>query len=148
MLRWRLLLGTLIIAALVGLCWLDAQPPCRAFGCCRWSSSPPCWPPRKCSIWRPSPECGRCDGRLSAATSCWSPCLAGIGGVSIEHCPTRVAVLTWATADHRLAQTVDAWRCLGVAVLLAVFAEMRRYRKPGGNTANIAAGVFASSTSE
>ena len=26
MLRWRLLLGTLIIAALVGLCWLDAQP--------------------------------------------------------------------------------------------------------------------------
>ena len=25
MLRWRLVLGTLIIAALVGLCWLDAQ---------------------------------------------------------------------------------------------------------------------------
>ena len=27
MLRWRLLLGTLIIAALVALCWFDCQTP-------------------------------------------------------------------------------------------------------------------------
>ena len=29
MLRWRLLLGTLLVAALIGLCWLDAKAESR-----------------------------------------------------------------------------------------------------------------------
>ena len=76
-------------------------------------------------------------GRLSAATSCWSSCtwLAMCGSVGCSF-DSRHAGIAW-------RRSADVAGHRGVAVFAVFFAEMCRYRKPGGNTANIAAGVFA-----
>ncbi|MBN1394311.1 MAG: phosphatidate cytidylyltransferase [Pirellulales bacterium] len=143
MLRWRFLLGTLIVAALAGLCWLDIHAPvpglylmpvvvliavlatrelldmAAAVGI----------HPLKLPIY---------FGNVTLLMASWclphymktglSSSQAAIGPVASETNPATSSVLAFAF----------------FAIVLTVFwDEMRRFRRPGGNVANIAAGVFA-----
>ena len=139
MLRWRLPLGFLIIAALVGLFWLDhwleqltevpgiALAPVllgfvvlgsremlqlsRAAGV-----QPVAW-----SVYL---------GSLLVATSSWAPLLWRRFACSEPHDAANLPV-QWILL------------ALGAALILVFAAEMRRYEKPGGVAVNAAAAVFA-----
>lgn len=130
MLRWRLILGFAIVAALIGLCWLDyvASTPgifllpvglalvvlattelldLLAAGGMK---------PRKGIVYA---------GNLALFASCWLPQLS-----NFFHLPPLPA-----------GETTVA--LFAVLVLVVFFGEMLRYEKPGGILANIAASVLA-----
>jgi phosphatidate cytidylyltransferase len=138
MLRWRLLLGILIIAALVALCWLDAK-----------STVPGLW---------------LLPLAMIVAVLCTAELLNLARAVGLR--PLRRPVVfgnILLVASGWLAMLEQAWRqgwpplegntgyawefvvpsVFGAAVLLVFLGEMWRYEKPGGNTANLATGVFA-----
>ena len=129
MLRWRFLLGTLIIAALVGLCWLDMTAP---------------WP--GLYLMPLAAGLGLLASRelleLAAAARIrplrWTVYLgnllviAGGWGLSIGGLQTSVA-----------GGAILPLFLIFAAVMLVLLGEMGRYRQPGGTTANVAAGVFA-----
>lgn len=137
MLRWRLLLGTLIVAILVGLTGLDHLAEV-------------CYPATPRGIWllpvaiffavtasremlhlaaaggmRPVPWAVY-GGNVLLVVGGWLPPL-GSGGVENVSLAAR-----------------SGWPLLALAggVLLAVTGEMRRYAKPGGVTVNVAVAVF------
>lgn len=135
MLRWRLLLGTLIIALLVGLSWLDAH-----------ASLPGVWllpvlivfsllgsaevlRLMACAGIRPAPWVVYTGNLLILATN-WAP-LVSRGNLASAGHPGLVSPGDWVLVTF------------GVCVLLAFCAEMLRYRKPGGVTLNLAGAVFA-----
>lgn len=127
MLRWRLLLGTLIIAALVGLCRLDAT-----------AHGPGIWlMPVVILI-------------TVLATGEVLNLLAGAGMHPIRWVVHLVNLLT-VLSPWMLACKLPLVSGLGLVAIttyivpiFALFiAEMCRYRKPGGSTANLAAGFFA-----
>jgi phosphatidate cytidylyltransferase len=124
MLRWRLLFGTLIIAALVALCWLD--------NCA--TATPGVWLLPVAVL-----------AALLATKEVLD--LAALGGMH----PLR-----WTVYVGNVLLVLSTWSGIleprwatpllftfGIVVLLVFFGEMWRYKKPGGNTANLAAGVFA-----
>jgi phosphatidate cytidylyltransferase len=142
MLRWRLLLGTLIVGALVALCWLDyrAEIP---------------------GVWLLPVAIGAAV--LATKESLDLAALAGlrplrwavyVGNVLLI-LSSWAAVLQWAKSlpfnwqmngmlyGSTCLWTLTTLSALGGGVLLLFFGEMCRYRKPGGNTANLATGVFA-----
>jgi phosphatidate cytidylyltransferase len=137
MLRWRLILGTLIIAALIGLCWLDY-----------YATIPGLWLMPIAIVatvlatkelldlaalaqLRPLRWTVYC-GNLLLVTSSWATMLwFDWAGVFLDKLkPTPFLFVSVVLA-------------LIVSVLLVLFGEMICYQKPGGNTANIATGVFA-----
>ncbi len=138
MLRWRLPLGILIIVVLVGLCWLDHLAEIRRSG----------FPP---GIWligvaallgvmashevlyladaaglRPVPWAVYCGNVLLIAAA-WVPSVCRAG------------------EDRSQLVNSGAWPlfALAMGVVLLLITEMARYEKPGGVTANVAAGVLA-----
>ncbi|NQU20067.1 MAG: phosphatidate cytidylyltransferase [Candidatus Nealsonbacteria bacterium] len=132
MLRWRLLLGTLIIAMLIGLCWLDHAaatagvwllPVAILFTLAATGeilhlaapggSRPLAWPVYL--------------GNLLLIAANWVP------SVCCDD-PTRATTLP-----------PIAWPLLALfaGFLLVLVGEMCRYEKPGGVTANVAASVLA-----
>ena len=134
MLRWRLLLGTLIIGGLVGLCRLDDLAE-KQYG-----AVPGIWLLPLAAL-------------LAVAAGTEVLSLAGAAGMR---------PLPWAVHGGNLLLVAGNWVplvcCSGAAtrpsmapiacalaagVLLIFVGEMRRYEKPGGVTANVAAGVFA-----
>ncbi len=118
MLHWRLLLGTLIIAALVGLCWLD-----------HLAAVPGIWlmPVAIVLVVMASGEMLR---------------LAEAAGL----CPLAPAVY-----GGNLLLIVSNWMfafcgmlfALAIGAMAILMGEIRRYEKPGGVTADMAAAVFA-----
>jgi phosphatidate cytidylyltransferase len=138
MLRWRLLLGTLIVAALVGLCWLDqasAVPgvvllPVLVIFALLGSQE----------ILGLLRACGLQPvgwvvyaGNFLIAVAPWQ-------AVWSVHGRTACALAESApAADYALPSML----ALALAVIVLLVAEMWRYRKPGGVTANLAAGVLA-----
>jgi phosphatidate cytidylyltransferase len=139
MLRWRLLVGIPIVAALVGLCWLDqasAIPGTFLFpvlivvtllgsqeilGLLRASGLGPVgW-----VVY---------GGNLLIAAAPWQVVWATHG---------RTADATAASIPSAADVALPAMLATALGVLVLVVAEMRRYRKPGGVTANLAAGVLA-----
>jgi phosphatidate cytidylyltransferase len=127
MLRWRLLLGTLVIAALVALCWLDAGAP-----------RPGLWLLPIAIILTVLATKEVLD-LLAAAGMQPMPWVVYLANL-------LVVVSPWITNGKGLLplQIAKAAPDLAAPVLLAIFlVELGRYRKPGGNTANIAAGIFA-----
>ena len=132
MLRWRLLLGTLIIGTLVGLGWLDHYVD-------RLSPPVPGLPLLPVAIaftvlatgemlyltgagrMRPLPWAVYC-GNLLMLASHWMPAVCGQAA--------GVAPMAWPLL------------ALAAGVLLVLVGEMCRYEKPGGVTANVAAAVF------
>ncbi|MCE5302113.1 MAG: phosphatidate cytidylyltransferase [Planctomycetaceae bacterium] len=128
MLRWRLLLGTLLIAALVGLCWLDAR-----------SGLPGAWlmPVALTAAVLATREVLDLAERAQLHPLRWTV----YGGNVLAVLGSWLSMLG---AVHGCAAGgVGVSLGLGAAVLLVFLGELFRYRQPGGNTANLAAGVFA-----
>lgn len=137
MLRWRLLLGTLIIAVLVGLCWLDDlaevhNPAMRGM-----------WLVPVAII-------------FTVAGSREVLHLAEAGGMRpvpwvVYGGNVLLVISGWGSAvcckdtDTTPLVVPGTWPLfvLVIGVLLILISETRRYEKPGGVTANVAAAVFA-----
>jgi len=137
MLRWRLLLGTLIIGVLVGLCWLDHRAETGG------ASVRGAWllPVAILLAVAASGEVlhlARAAGMRPSAWAVYS------GNVLLIAGNWGGDFLRVRTGDASLLPEL-AWPCcaLAVGVLLIFVVEMRRYEKPGGATANVAAAVFA-----
>ena len=140
MLRWRLLLGFSIIAALVGLCWLDHLAP--AWG---WFPGVFLLPVGALFVLLASSELiGMLEaggmkpckgivyaGNLLLFASAWLP--AAWTGISTL---IRTPELT---PDAFAGMLVVFWGCIFAAFLV----NIGRYEKPGGHLANLAATVFA-----
>lgn len=138
MLRWRLLLGILIVAALVGLAWLDhlaeVQDPAAVPGVFLLPVAV-----------------------LFAVTATGEVLrLAGGGGISpvpwAIYCGNLLLVASnWVPVVYRQDPETTphfvpgAWPLFALAVGLSLVfvAETRRYERPGGVTASIGAAVFA-----
>lgn len=140
MLRWRLLLGTLIVAGLVGLCWLDHRAALAGV----WL-----FPIAVVLTLMATGEMlhlARCGGlqplswpvytgNLAIITASW---LATLARSSLEH-----GTGWWITAAGKAAVELP-WPMLmfGLAVMLLFVGEIVRYQKPGGITSNLASAVL------
>ncbi len=143
MLRWRFLLGTLIIAALVGLCWLDMG-----------AAVPGLYLMPVVVVLAVMATRELLD--LAAAAGI-HPLRWSVYGGNIVLVSVHWRLLSYLKAGSSfkdeargLASPESGIMIPGVliviftiVVLFVLFDEMRRYRQPGGNLANIATGVFA-----
>ncbi len=142
MLRWRLLLGTLLVAALVGLCALDHR-----------AARPGLWLAPALVLFGVLATREILDleaaaglrplgwavylGNLLVLASPWAPLVArwwigaGQGGSPQGEFPAQGFPDPW------LAMSLAA------AIILAFVGEIVRYDKPGGATANLAASMLA-----
>ncbi len=141
MLRWRLIFGTLFIAALVALCWLDNR-----------ASVPGLWllPLAVVATVLATKETLDLAARAGLRPLVWAVYLGNI----LLVLSNAAAILQWSNRwppDWQMSGMLYGTTCLwtlsllsalGFSVLLIVFGEMCRYRQPGGNTANLASGVF------
>jgi phosphatidate cytidylyltransferase len=130
MLRWRLSLGTLIIAALVVLCWLDTHPE----GPGRWLLP--------VAFIAAALATGEMLELLAAAGMRPVPWVVYLMNflLVLSGWTPWFERLTGLQKKPDLALDVAA---TAVAVFAVFFSEMCRYRKPGSAVANIAGGVFA-----
>jgi phosphatidate cytidylyltransferase len=140
MLRWRLLLGTLLIAALIALCWLDHR-----------ATVPGVWllPVALVAAVLATKEVLDLAAAAQLRPLRWTVYCGNVLLVA----STWLAILArcwqkgWPPEFQRepIAHVCQSavLGALGAAALLVVLGEMWRYRKPGGNTANLATGVFA-----
>ena len=140
MLRWRLLLGTLLVAALIALCWLDHR-----------ATTPGVWllPVAVVAAVLATKEVLDLAAAAQLRPLRWTVYCGNVLLVA----GTWLAILArcWQTGwplEFQREPIADVWQsavlgALGAAALLVVLGEMWRYRKPGGNTANLATGVFA-----
>jgi phosphatidate cytidylyltransferase len=132
MLRWRLLLGTLIIAALVGLSWLDHYAAVQGV----WLL-----PVAVCLVLMGGGEVlslAAADGMLPVAWTvhCGNLLLLVAAWLPLAFdCGARPAGEAAASSWPSVA--------LAIGVLLVFAAEMYRYKQPGGTLRNLATAVFA-----
>jgi phosphatidate cytidylyltransferase len=138
MLRWRLLVGTLVVAILVGAAWVDHLTEVRC-------------PRIPIGIWLLPVgilfAVGASRELLQLAAS------AGLRPVSCAvYCGNVLLVLAgWLSPIGSgggqtaavAARTPWVLLALAVGVTLALLGEMLRYRRPGGVTVNLAVAVFA-----
>ena len=126
MLRWRLLLGTALIAGVIGLCWLDAL-----------AATPGIW---------------LLPLALAATVLATRELLDLLAAAGMRPVPWVIYLMNvllvtspWMLASEHLQRFFipDLLLNIGVPVLVIFLAEMCRYEKPGGSTANIAAGILA-----
>ncbi len=141
MLRWRLILGTLIIAALVGLCWLD-------YG----ASVPGIYllPLAMIAAVMGTQEVLDLAAIAQLRPLRWTVYFSNILLVAGSWLLTLQAIVQYGLDLKilkdpvvQISTALGVFLALGVGVLLIVIGEMWRYQKPGGNMANIATGVFA-----
>jgi phosphatidate cytidylyltransferase len=130
-LRWRLTLGAVIIAALAGLCWLDARAakPGIFLG-----------PLALIAAWL-------CAGELLAMLRArgfepvaWAFYSAALLPVAFSCVPILFFEIT-----NNYTMGVHGWLAIGLVAGLAVsfFAEMLRFQEPGRASINVAATAFA-----
>jgi phosphatidate cytidylyltransferase len=135
MLRWRLLLGTLLVAALVGLCWLDAKIVPLP------------------SSWIPVPGLVLLPIAIVVALMATGELLDLLAAANIRPVPWIVYLANvcliascWVTLSLNISSAsllTDAAIPIAAA-MLAIFAiELFRFRKPGGNMVNLAGAAFA-----
>jgi phosphatidate cytidylyltransferase len=131
------LLGTLIIGILVGLCWLDHLAETRG------AAVRGVWllPAALLLAVAASGEVLYLARAAGMRPSAWAVyggtvlLIAGNWGGELFRAGTGNA--------SSLPEVAWPWCALAVGVLLVFVVEMRRYEKPGGATANVAAAVFA-----
>ena len=126
MLRWRLLLGTLLIAALLGFCGLDAV-----------ARTPGAWLvplAAVVSVLASQEVLGLAE---AAHLHPW-PWTVYFGNLLL-------VAGSWPYTFNALTLDVEAmrWSALAAPFLIVFLGEIYRYRRPGGNLANLAAGMFA-----
>lgn len=129
MLRWRLTLGVLLIAALAGLCWLDLQ-----------AIVPGTW------LWPVALA-------LTFAATGELIAMARLRGLEIAAAPVYignaliVAAAWMPVYFFGVSRVVDAFTwpavSLGVGLLVVFVDEMRRYEAPGGVTQRLALSALA-----
>lgn len=126
MLRWRLLLGTVIIAALIGLLWWDSRATPVGVGLLALALL--------------------LTGLASAEILDLSAA-AGLRPLGRVVYGGNLLVVTTAWLGPRLVPAMpgSSWvmLALGLGLLAAFLGEMRRYVAPGGATANLAAECLA-----
>jgi phosphatidate cytidylyltransferase len=120
MLRWRLLLGTLLVAALVGLCWLDGRAAVAGI----WLM-----PVVVVAAVLATKEVLDLLAAAGMKPVRWLVYLANLA----------IVLGTWMTHSEKHPPESTTWAFL----LTIFFAEMVRYRKPGGVTGNVAGGLLA-----
>lgn len=122
MLRWRLLLGITIIAALTGLCWADHV------------ISPPGAVLLPVALVLAAMAAGEARQLLAAAgmPSSWD---AAKGGSLL------LVLIAWLGGRNDEFSNVLPL-ALGLVVLLIFFGEMQRYKEPGSAAKSVVAGVF------
>jgi len=147
MLRWRFITGLSVIAALVGVCWLDMMLSVKGiprgvilfpiFLACLYMLGNEVQGllvagglyPRRIAVH---------SGTLLLATICWLACLWQ---------QYKMEVLEETVSKHgwQWASTASFMTLLGmaIAILLCFGFEMLRYVRPGGVTINLAGAVFA-----
>lgn len=141
MLRWRLILGTLIIAALVGLFWLDYQVAIPGLVLLPLLvvlvvlASQEMLHLAGAGGMRPVPWVVY-GGNLLVAAGSWLPTV--LGQLPAASAWPRGSM--WLTSVTMAQGTMLA---LGLSILVAFSAEMARYQKPGRAMVNLAAAVFA-----
>ncbi len=126
MLRWRLLLGTLLIAAVIALSWMDY----RAAVAGSWLG--PVAALLAILATQETLAIVSADGVRPAR---WVVYLGNLFLVGSNWLPLM--------ADHSTAPETWLLLTLALSVFAVLVAEMRRYEKPGGVTASIAAATFA-----
>ncbi len=152
MFLWRFFVATLIVAALIGLGWLDAG-----------SSLPGLWLMPAAVVFTVTatgeaialarrggmnPPAGIVHvANLLIVLAPWAPVL----GVISDPVPVQFSPASWASVLGRHGQqfngspwavgTPPLW-VLTVALILVFLVEMRRYRRPGGISGDIAAAAF------
>ena len=135
MLHWRFLLAVLIVGVLAGLCWLDAQAALPGPGSCRRPSSYSDRHRRGVDLARQAgmaPPAGIVQAaNLLLVLAPWALC-------SCRRCPTLRGL---SRAGPWAGGTLALW-IVAAALLLVFLDQMRRYRKPGGITANLSAATF------
>lgn len=132
MLVWRLVLGVLLVAIVVGLCWLDHAAPV-----------PGIWllPAAVLLTVMAGGEVLQLIRAAGLQPSEWPVC---VGNVLL----VGSGWATWALGQGERGAGPDGAACWTLltfvaAVLLVLVAEIRRYEGPGGVTANVAAAVLA-----
>jgi len=140
MLRWRLLLGSLIVAGLIAICWLDTQATLPgvwllpvAIGAAVLATKEVLDLAALAQL-RPLRWTVYC-GNVLLVASTWL--------AIFERCWQKGWPLQFQWGPIAYVWQSVVLFALGGAVLLVVLGEMWRYQKPGGNTANLATGVFA-----
>jgi phosphatidate cytidylyltransferase len=137
MLRWRLALGILIVAVLVGMAWLDHLAEVR-------------YPAIPLGVWLLpvvvffTVTATREVLHLAAAGGIRPVSWAVYGGNLLLVLSGWLPPISCggAQAVPLAARTVWPLLALAVGAMLVVASEMRRYEKPGGATVNVAAAVF------
>ncbi len=135
MLRWRLLLGVIFIASLIGLCWLDDSPPrgmillpvtlllgCAASGEMLWMFA------------------GR--NLKPVAWVIYLGNLAIIGSNAVWVYWPLFSDMPY-PADCPIGKLGWPIGAFGVGILMAFVGEMRRYEKPGETVVHLALAVFS-----
>jgi phosphatidate cytidylyltransferase len=131
LLRWRILLGILLIAALVGLLWLDAV------------TTPPGMYLFFVALAVGLAAAHEVVGLFAAAG--YRP-LAGViyGGTLLVIASNAIPLFFRPVPDDRpLARLGWPLLAFTASVLAALVGEMRRYRQPGGVIVNVALATFA-----
>ena len=140
MLRWRLTLGALIIAAVAGLFWLDYQAPIPGAGL---------FPLLLVLVVLASQEVldlAAAGGLRPVAWVVYAGNLLVAAGGWLPLVYWRATAADTSESATLLASALTAQGtllALGIAVLAVFCAEMARYQKPGGTLANLGASVFA-----
>lgn len=133
MLRWRLSLGTLLIAAMVGLCWLDHR-----------AAEPGAWllPVATVLTILASGEVLHLAASAGMRPVAWVVYCGNLLLLAANWVPQLLC-----ESAERIGACQESSNCLllalGVGILLAFVGEMARYRRPEGVLANLAAAVFA-----
>jgi phosphatidate cytidylyltransferase len=131
MLRWRVLLGTILIAAMIGLCWLDNYAP-----------MPGLWllPLAIAAALMATQETLGLAAKAGMRPLKWPIYCGNLLLVLANWMPVRWPLGSFNGIVFGLQAVLAA---LAAGVWLIFFCEICRYRKPGGNMANIAGGIFA-----
>ncbi|NUQ65525.1 MAG: phosphatidate cytidylyltransferase [Pirellulales bacterium] len=140
MLRWRLLLGTLIIASLVGLCWLDHR-----------AAMPGAWlfPVAVALTLLATGETLQLTRDAGLRPQAWIVYGANLVLVAVAWLAPPAGLLSSIPPAERGSPEAfnggPSWLLLTFAlVVLVVFAgEICRYKSPGGATANLSAAVLS-----
>ncbi len=132
MLRWRLSLGALLIAAMVGLCWLDYR-----------AATPGVWllPVAAMLTILAGGEVLHLAASAGLRPAGWTVYLGNLLLLAAVWVPQ----VCGGTARAGVLPEPSDWLllALGVVILLAFAGEMLRFRQPEGVLANLAAAVFA-----
>lgn len=140
MLRWRLLLGTLLIAAVVALGWLDDRSRLPGIAL---------FPLLAIFTWLATGEMLRLLQAAGTRPIGWVAYVGNLALISVAWATSLSHyVLTQASAKGESAGNGDSAAVsllltLAGSLLVAFLAEMRRYEGPGGTIANLGAAVLA-----